>query len=350
MYNSAYPIIDENMTDGNVGCRKERSARDNIFVMGAVTNSIINGKCKPIQAQVMDIKTCFDKLWLEAALNALYENGLQNDMLNLLFIENKTTNIAIKVNNILSKRTNVTNVIMQGSVWGGLKCTSQMDILNKICNENENLQYRYKSDPNITIGVRGMVDDTLALAECGNPSILKNTTVNSFVETKRLQMHRDKSVVLHVGNVEKCKRTCPQLKVHEDIMPEKVSTKYLGNIISANGGVSETVEDRRSKGWGKVAALLGVLGEVDMGSHRVEIGLLMRKAILVSSLLWSAEAWSDIKERDLKRLEQVDSAYLKSLVKGHSKNPKNFHHLETGKIKIRHNKQIDLPQTHSDKR
>ena len=54
-----------------------------------------------------------------------------------------------------------------------------------------------------------------------------------------------------------------------------------------NGGVSETVEDRRRKGWGKVAALLGVLGEVDMGSHRVEIGLLMRKAILVSSLLWS---------------------------------------------------------------
>ena len=93
-----------------------------------------------------------------------------------------------------------------------------------------------------------------------------------------------------------------------------------------------SVEDRRSKGWGKVEALLGLLGEVDM----VEIGLLMRKAILVSSLLWSAEARSDIKERDLKRLEQVDSSYLKSLVKGHSKMPKKFHHLETGTLMLRH--------------
>ena len=47
--------------------------------------------------------------------------------------------------------------------------------------EDENLQYKYKGDKNIPIGVLGMVDDTLALSECGNKAIRKNSVVNAFV-------------------------------------------------------------------------------------------------------------------------------------------------------------------------
>ena len=119
------------ITDANVGARKSRSCRDNIFVLGAVNNSVINGDCKPIQVQTMDIMKCFDKLWLEASLNSLYEAGLKCDILNLLFRENENAGIAVKVNNSLTRRTNVTKVVMQGSVWGGLKCTTSMDKLKK---------------------------------------------------------------------------------------------------------------------------------------------------------------------------------------------------------------------------
>ena len=63
---------------------------------------------------------------------------------------------------------------------------------------------------------------------------------------------------------------------------------------------------------------------------------MLRKAILVSSLLYSAEAWSNVTEGDIVRLEQVDTALLRSLVGGHSKCPVEFHHLETGTLKLRH--------------
>ena len=36
MYNSAYEAIDANLTDGNVGARKRRGCRDNMFVLTAV--------------------------------------------------------------------------------------------------------------------------------------------------------------------------------------------------------------------------------------------------------------------------------------------------------------------------
>ena len=284
----------------------------------------------------MDIKTCFDKLWLEASINSLYDNGLQNDKLNLLYIENKHANVAVKVNDKVSTRFPVNNVVMQGSVWGGLKCTSQMDTLNKIMKTKGTLLYKYRGDPSITVGVLGMVDDTLGVSECGDTSVEKNSVINSFVETHRLKMHEEKSSVIHVGNAKKCESTCPTLKVHSRDMHETRSSKYLGNVLTSAGGVRDTIEDRQNKGWGKVAQILGILGEVPLGQYRIEVGLLLRKAILTSALLYSSEAWSAVSEAEIMRLEQVDSALLKGLVEGHSKTATIFHYLETGSLMLRH--------------
>ena len=76
IYNDNYTIVDENLTDGNVGARKYRNIRDNIFVLGAVSNSVVNGQEEAIQVQVQDAVKCFDKLWLEETTNALFEAGL----------------------------------------------------------------------------------------------------------------------------------------------------------------------------------------------------------------------------------------------------------------------------------
>ena len=110
----------------------------------------------------MDAEKCFDKLWLQSCINSLYEAGITNDYLNLLYIENKNAQIAVKINNKLSSRISVKSVVMQGSVWGTLKCTTTMDKMNKIAMADKSLQYNYKGDSNIPIGVLGMVDDTLA--------------------------------------------------------------------------------------------------------------------------------------------------------------------------------------------
>ena len=174
------------------------------------------------------------------------------------------------------------------------------------------------------------------MSECGSDAIRKNSVINSFIETQRLTLSKEKSVVVHIGNEKKCTLPCPDLKVHNDPMDKKDSTKYLGNILSSKGGVAETIEDRRTKGWGKVAQIMGILGVVDMGAHRLEVGLLLREAILVNSLLYSAEAWSGVTEKQLARLEVVDSALFRQLTGGHSKCASEFHHLETGTLKLRH--------------
>ena len=116
------------------------------------------------------------------------------------------------------------------------------------------------------------------------------------METHKLKS-QDKSNVLHVGKKSKCAIPCPKLKVHNKIMHEKETTRYLGNILSAKGGFDDIIEDRRNQGWGKIATIPGILDQVDMGVHKVEVGIMLRPAIFINSVLFTSEAWSDIKEK-----------------------------------------------------
>ena len=188
--NESYYTINNNLTDGSVGARKCRSVRDSIFVISAVTNSLRNAHCETIQLQVMEAIKYFDKLWLQSCINSLYEAGIDNDYLNLLYIDNRNANIAVKINNQLSSRISVKDVVMQGSVWGSLKCTIKLDTLNKTALSDDTIQYYYCNDPNIPIGVLGMINDTLGVSKCGKDEIKKNALIHSFMKTHRLTFSR----------------------------------------------------------------------------------------------------------------------------------------------------------------
>ena len=73
-----------------------------------------------LDCQVFNIEKCFDALWLHKVINCLYEAGLRNDKLPLLFLENKNAQVAVKTNNKISSRVNIKDIIMKGSVWGSL--------------------------------------------------------------------------------------------------------------------------------------------------------------------------------------------------------------------------------------
>ena len=64
IYNDDYPNTDQNLTDSNVGARKERNICDNIFVTHAIMNSIRKGKEGPIDFSVYKVDKCFEALWL----------------------------------------------------------------------------------------------------------------------------------------------------------------------------------------------------------------------------------------------------------------------------------------------
>ena len=212
IYNDSYDTIEEYLSDSNVGARRGRNVRDNIFTLNAITNSIINGNEDPVDIQLFDIEKCFDTLWVEECMNDLFDSGLQNDKLPLLYMENQNAEIAIKTQTGITDRKSIKNIIMQGSIFGSLCCTVSMDKLGKHIYKDHDLIYRYKG--NIDITTLGMVDNVLAVQKCSNETVKQNAVINAFVESKKLKLSKSKCYKIHIEKKLKNRKQCAKLKVH----------------------------------------------------------------------------------------------------------------------------------------
>ena len=92
--------------------------RDNIFVLNAVMNSISRGNKEQHDVQVYELIQCFDSMWLKECINSLYEAGLDNDRLNLLYLSNASAQVAVKTAGGITERNTIYNIVMQGTVGG----------------------------------------------------------------------------------------------------------------------------------------------------------------------------------------------------------------------------------------
>ena len=135
---------------------KNRNIRDNLLVLNAINNSVINGKEEPVDAQLFDVEKCFDALWVEECINDIFDAGLVNDKLALLYLGNQNAKIAIKTQDGKSERINIKNIIMQSTMWGSLLCTATMDKLGQLVYKRSDLTYKYKGV--VEIPTLGMVD------------------------------------------------------------------------------------------------------------------------------------------------------------------------------------------------
>ena len=81
IYNDVYPIIDMNLTDANVGARKARNIRDNLFVLNAISNSVTRGSEEPCEVGIYDLRDvlthygCKTVLMISTMLDALMTNS-----------------------------------------------------------------------------------------------------------------------------------------------------------------------------------------------------------------------------------------------------------------------------------
>ena len=231
LYNNIYPVVDDNLSDANVGSRKGRNVRDNLFVLYAIMNSIKTGGEEACDIGVYDVIKCFDSLWSQECINDLWDAGCKDDKLNILALGNQHAKVAVKTSGGMTSRETIPNIIMQGTVNAGLFFTSTMDKLARSEYKDKTLVYKYKGvaeGPPLE-----MVDDVLTVSKCSITSLTMNIAVNSFMENKTLKLSSEKCFVIHVG---KAKNKCYKLKVHGSTMHQTDCTKYLGYIIHQNAG------------------------------------------------------------------------------------------------------------------
>ena len=329
IYNDNYSKIDSSLTDCNVGCRRKRNIRDNLFVLHAIVNDVKQGKCEPVDAVVYDVTKCFDSLWLQECINDLHEAGVNDDKLPLLYKTNQSARIAIKTPNGTTNSISIQETVMQGTVWGGLMCTTTMDQLGKYVYKDGSLIYKYKGK--VAVPPLEMVDDVVTLSKCGATSVTLNSTVNTFMEHKKLKLNPKKCAKMHIG---KACLNCPKLKVHEEEMKSSSKEKYLGDFVSTSGSTKDTVEARIIRGNAISVEIRSILNEIPLGTRRTEIGLALREAWFINGCLFNSEVWSNLSAQNVQKLEIIDHKILRHILGAHSKVPTEFLHLETGTLNI----------------
>ena len=90
IYNDEIATVSSNMSEFQVGGQKGRNIRDHTLVLHAVIHEARIKKLN-IDITLYDIGQCFDSLWLHEVINDLYDSGVKNRNLNLLFTSNSNT-------------------------------------------------------------------------------------------------------------------------------------------------------------------------------------------------------------------------------------------------------------------
>ena len=81
--------------------------------------------------------------------------------------------------------------------------------------------------------------------------------------------------------------------------------------------------------------IMAILEEIPLGRYKTEIGLLLRKVMLINCMLFNSEVWNCVNEKHMKDLEKIDENLLRRLLGAHSKTPLEILYLETGSLPIK---------------
>ena len=354
IWSDVYKILDKNMSDSNVGGRRNKNIRNHVFIINGIINEVINGKAEAIDIEIIDYRQCFDSMWLSESINDLYESGIQNENLAIIHAANSHNLVAVNTPVGLTTREAVEDIVMQGEVTGPGQCSNQVDTYGKECIKDAKLLYNYRGE--VGIPPLGMVDDVVAVSRCGVESVLMNAFLNQKTNIKRLQYGTDKCHQLHVG---KQNTLCPELYIDEwklekrdelktgidnlkDVLgnPHKIDNvlddKYLGDVLSVDGKNTKNIEAKVAKATGISKQVKNILDDMWVGPYYFEVALILRNSLFLNGILTNLEVSYGLTDTELEQLEKTDETLLRMILECPCTVPKEMLYLEMGATPIRH--------------
>ena len=205
IYNTKYKKIDRNMSDCQMGGRKNKGCKNNIFVINGIIHEVLRSKKnKAIVLQIYDYAQMFDSIDLQQALCDIYDAGVDDDCLALLYDANKEIHMSVKTPTGLTDRQILTDIVLQGDTFGSILASVQVDTIGKECMK-EGFGYLYKNI--LPVGFLGLVDDIIGITEAGIDAHKMNAFMNVKTAEKTLQFGQKKCKSMLGGKILKMSLT-----------------------------------------------------------------------------------------------------------------------------------------------
>ena len=207
IYNDKYREIDSNMSDGQMGGRNQKGCRNNILIINGIIHDVMSSKKKkPVLLQIYDYQQMFDAIELKEALSDIYDVGINDDNLPLIYKANNDVRMAVNTPNGLTDRQSLKNVVLQGDTFGSILASVQVDSIAK---DVEQSGYGYKYKDVLPVSLLALVDDMIGVTTAGFRAQQMNAVINVKTAEKRLQFGVSKCKSMLVGkNCEAVVKKC----------------------------------------------------------------------------------------------------------------------------------------------
>ena len=326
IYNQEYQEIDKNMSEGQMGGRKNKGSRNNIFIINGIIHDVLSSKNKkPIILQIYDYSQMFDSMNLKQAINDIYEAGLKNNNLSLLYKANNEIMMAVNTPSGLTERQKVSDIVLQGDTFSSLLASVQVDSISKDCSAS-GFGYNYKNK--LSVGILGLMDDLVGVTEVGYKAKMMNVLINIKTAEKGLQFGAKKCKSMMIGKNSKNvlnselsvdtwsiehkenRETGNTELVETYTGPKEISNcteqKYLGFVISSTGDNMANIKAIRNKSYGVIRKIFSKLNELNLQKYYFECGIIFLNVMLRSSILYASETYYNLKENQMRQLERIE--------------------------------------------
>ena len=320
--NRITPCLEKHMTQFQTGGVKGKGVVDNLFTLRAIIDH-----CKYIGKEVWltfyDIEKCFDSLWLEDCIVSLFDNGVKNDLLNLVYKMNQSAEIVVRTPFGDTDSFQVANLVKQGTVMGPVLNNCSLD---QVCKEGNSYQYG-----TVEIKTLEFVDDMADANDDLFQAKRSNDIIVSIQEQKKLTFAVEKCKILKVGPIKDRDASIYINDKKVDIVDE---FRYLGDEFTSKGDNSVLCKTRQKKATGNIIEIMSLCKEVNFGKRQISSMMLLYHSVFVPRLIYNSEVWSNLTKKDLSCLENAQLQYLRYALEVPKSTPVAAMFLELGILPV----------------
>ena len=231
----------------------------------------------------------FDSINLEQAISDVYETGLKDENLSLIYEANKEIFMAVNTPDGLSERQVLKNIVLQGDTFGSILASVQVDTIGQECLQSG---YGYNYKDILPVGMLGLVDDIIGITEVGYKAQMMNAFMNIKTAEKGLQfgakkcksmligkdlknvlnsnLSVDKWTVEHKENIATGKTELIETYSGQIEIEKCEKQNYLGFIISSTGDNMMNIQAIKNKSIGVTKKIFNKLNSLNLQNYYLE--------------------------------------------------------------------------------
>ena len=184
----------------------------------------------------------------------------------------------------------------------------------------------------LSIGSLLYVDDMILLCTNDTEASEAHLKALGFSTRKRLKFSQKKCFILIA--YKKKHDAVPSLEIDGSTLAVADTIKVLGDWFNNKGNNKDLIDDRVKRGVACVVNSVSLCNELSLGMYALVTLIVLYRAVFLPSVLFNAQAWSDIKKSEYERLRVVQLKFLKRSVKAPSSCPNAGTFLEFGVLPI----------------